>query len=129
MDDPVDEKKRRRNERKAARKRQRYAEEPEFRAKSNAQSSASRCKHKDARNAQVRDRYATDPGFRGMRLAHNGKSRRQVALKKKYGISLEQYAAKLAGQGSVCVICLKPKEKPLCVDHDHKTRKLRSLLC
>jgi hypothetical protein len=44
-------------------------------------------------------------------------------------MSLAEYAARLADQGGVCVICLKAREKVLCVDHDHRTKKLRSLLC
>jgi hypothetical protein len=117
MDDSVAEKKRRKN----ARKRQRYAEDREFRERLNATNRTHWRKNKDAINVRRRGKYATNP----KRRADNRKS----SLKWKYGMSVEQYAAKLASQGGVCIICLKPKEKPLCVDHNHKTRKLRSLLC
>jgi hypothetical protein len=129
MDDSVAEKKRRRNERRAARKRQRYADEPEFREKTKACVRASRRKNKEAINARWRHRYGTDPEFQAICRAQSATSQRKAALKRKYGMSLEQDAAKLAGQGGVCVICLKPKEKRLHVDHNHETRKLRSLLC
>ena len=129
MDDAVEEKKRRRNERKAARKRQRYAEEPEFRENIKARSRTRWLKVKDDANARLRDKYANDPEFRTKKLASNGKTRRKVHLKKQYGLSLEAYGAKLAKQGGVCVICQRPKEKRLHVDHNHKTHKLRSLLC
>jgi hypothetical protein len=129
MDDPAAEKRRRKNERLAARKRQRYAEEPEFRERTKATDRRSRRKNKDATNARLRERYATDPEFRAIRRAQKAKSGRKAALKGRYGMSLEEYDAKLAAQGGVCVICRKPKEERLDVDHNHKARKLRSLLC
>ncbi len=54
-------------------------------------------------------------------------------LRKKYGITLEVFKEMLRTQGDGCVICSKPQtEGPrgrLCVDHDHKTNKIRGLLC
>jgi Recombination endonuclease VII len=117
MDDSVAEKKRRKNERK----RQRYAEDREFRERVNAVNRTHWLENKDAINVRRRGKYAANP----KRRADSRKSN----LKWKYGMSVEQYAAKLADQGGVCIICLKPKEKRLCVDHNHETRKLRSLLC
>ncbi len=117
MDDSVAEKKRRKNERK----RQRYAEDREFRERLNATNRTHWRKNKDAINVRRRGKYATNPKRRA--------ASRKNSLKWKYGMSVEEYAARLAEQGGVCIICLKPKEKPLCVDHNHETRKLRSLLC
>jgi len=34
----------------------------------------------------------------------------------------------LEAQGSKCAICEQPMKK-VCVDHDHKTQKVRGLLC
>lgn len=52
---------------------------------------------------------------------------------KKYGISQDQYEALLFLQGGVCAICKKPEMNPrfscLSVDHDHRTNKVRGLLC
>jgi hypothetical protein len=55
---------------------------------------------------------------------------RKSHLKRKYGITLEQYDAMLAAQGGVCAICSeKPGDLTLHVDHDHTTGAVRSLLC
>jgi hypothetical protein len=53
-------------------------------------------------------------------------------LKKKYGITLEDFEQMLKNQGGVCKICKSPPTKHnLCVDHDHKSKemKIRGLLC
>ena len=52
-------------------------------------------------------------------------------LKKLYNISDTEYLKILELQGGVCAICKRPPEsgKHLCVDHCHKTGKLRGLLC
>jgi hypothetical protein len=126
MGDSADEKKRRRN----ARRRQQYAGDPEVREKSKARGRAFKCKNKDAINAERRLRYGTDPEYRASRLAHGSKTQRKSDLKRRYGLSLEGYSAMLCRQNGVCVICLKEDvNKPLSVDHDHKTRMLRDLLC
>jgi recombination endonuclease VII len=40
------------------------------------------------------------------------------------------YAAMLAAQGGVCAICGNPpKTRRLHIDHDHRTGKIRGLLC
>jgi hypothetical protein len=60
--------------------------------------------------------------------------RTQVAFElRKYDLTVEGYEALVAEQGGVCAICGSPvpsgREKRLSVDHDHKTGKLRGLLC
>jgi len=64
-------------------------------------------------------------------------------LRRRFGITLEQYNAMLADQGGVCAICgelptsvrnrRKGKQRTfiarLVVDHDHATGKVRGLLC
>jgi hypothetical protein len=61
---------------------------------------------------------------------------RRHHLQRFYGITLEQYNEMFEKQGGVCAICgAKPskvngtKKKHLHVDHDHKTGKVRGLLC
>lgn len=69
---------------------------------------------------------------------HNGKRCRACEkarthgkhLEKTYGVTGDQYAAKLAEQGGRCAICLgRPRSKRLAQDHDHKTGAVRGLLC
>jgi len=53
-------------------------------------------------------------------------------LKKKYGITLQQYNEMLKGQNYSCAICNQHEsnfKKKLAVDHDHKTNEVRGLLC
>ena len=56
----------------------------------------------------------------------NWKSR----LKNVYGISADDYGSMLQRQRGVCKICGRPeKNRRLAVDHDHKTGRVRGLLC
>lgn len=53
-------------------------------------------------------------------------------LRKTYGLSLAQYNEMLRLQGGVCYICRRPRKvdaRPLNVDHDHRTGRVRGLLC
>lgn len=57
---------------------------------------------------------------------------RKVSLKSNYGLSVRQYDKLYNEQGGKCAICKTPQselKKNLCVDHDHKTGKVRGLLC
>ena len=53
-------------------------------------------------------------------------------LKRNYGITLQEHQQMFEEQNGVCAICEGEgdgKWKKLCVDHDHKTGKVRQLLC
>lgn len=50
-------------------------------------------------------------------------------LKKLYGMTEEEYEALLLAQGNRCGICTKLFVKTPHIDHDHKTGKVRGLLC
>lgn len=54
---------------------------------------------------------------------------RDYKLRQRYGIGLEEYKEMLANQGGLCAICRGKRSYPLDVDHDHKTGKIRGLLC
>lgn len=63
-------------------------------------------------------------------------AQRHYGLKRYYGLTGEEYGQMVADQKGVCAICEKPetamangKMKPLSVDHNHTTGKLRGLLC
>lgn len=70
---------------------------------------------KDRRSAKVK----ADPLYR-----------READLTKKYGLTLADYAAMLAGQNGVCALCYRgPGKRPLHVDHNHMSGVVRGLLC
>lgn len=57
-------------------------------------------------------------------------------LKRLYGMTIEEYNNLLKLQNNVCAICKEPETRirngnitSLMVDHDHKTGKVRELLC
>ena len=52
-------------------------------------------------------------------------------FRKKYGITLEERNLLLRSQNFLCAICGNPEEmnRNLAVDHDHKTGRVRGLLC
>lgn len=59
-------------------------------------------------------------------------------LRNGFGITIEQYKEMLRKQNNVCAICNHPERiidrrlnrpRSLAVDHDHKTKKVRGLLC
>ncbi len=60
---------------------------------------------------------------------------RRRHLKNAYSLTSEEYQKILLGQGNCCAICgrhqdtLIGKCNVLCVDHDHKTKQIRGLLC
>jgi predicted transcriptional regulator YheO len=72
-------------------------------------------------------------------LAHYYKNPEKIlnsARKRKYGLTNNEYKTMQKSQKGVCMICKKPEKlkqqgtlKSLSVDHDHKTRKIRGLLC
>lgn len=66
------------------------------------------------------------------------RKRRDTQLRIKFGITIEDYEAKLAAQNYKCAICFKKETavdshskqpKSLAVDHCHLTGKVRGLLC
>jgi hypothetical protein len=82
-----------------------------------------------------RARRAKDPEKRRMqdaarsrrwRRANPDKMRAQD-LRELYGLSPHDFAAILHAQGDVCAICKKPN--PDCVDHCHKSGRVRGVLC
>ena len=71
------------------------------------------------------------PDYERRRYAERKEETQERHLKRKYGITLADYAAMLEQQGGKCAICGKPEpeHKKLDVDHCHKTKVVRGLLC
>ena len=60
------------------------------------------------------------------------KIQRKSYLKRLYNITLEEYEQKLKEQNYCCAICKRHQskfKKKLHVDHNHKTGKVRDILC
>ncbi len=80
-----------------------------------------RTKNKDKYNAGIREYNRT-----------HQRERRNCDYKRKYGISLEIFEAKLSEQNDGCAICKKSNpsiKRNMAVDHDHKTGATRGILC
>jgi recombination endonuclease VII len=91
---------------KNARRRERRAKEPEYRAKENA-----RC----------RDYYQAHK----QKICEGARARYQPRL---CGLSATEYDALLAKQNGACAICRRRWKERLCVDHCHLTGTIRGLL-
>lgn len=58
--------------------------------------------------------------------------RRAAMLRRKWGMTEDDYLAMFVKQEGRCVICRTHQDdlsKRLCIDHDHETGKIRELLC
>ena len=105
-----------------ARRRERYAQDPDYRAKQRAYCRAYYRAHKQEINERSRAYYH----------AHKQDIQpilRRGQLKRLYGISPADYDALLAKQDGACATCGKPSKETLCVDHCHATGTIRGLLC
>src|SRR5882757_2953136 len=74
-------------------------------------------------------RYAEDPEYRRKRKEDARRHRFPGVLRRVYGISVEEHAAMVAQQNGRCAICERKPDHTLCIDHCHKTGKVRALLC
>lgn len=95
----------------------------------------------DKVNASRRQKYATDEDYREKtkkKVSEYNKKHPEIKknshLMYDFGITLEDYNNLLVKQDYKCAICgsklpKNSKTKHLVVDHDHKTGKVRGLLC
>lgn len=86
---------------------------------------------RDRKRARRKARYEAN---REKELAHskayyeaNRERLKDLELKRKYGLSLDQQQAMFERQKGQCCIC--KEAQPLNVDHDHSTGEVRGLLC
>lgn len=59
----------------------------------------------------------------------NMEKAKSYGLVRRYGISLDEFLGLKKRQNNKCAICQKRFRRTPYVDHDHKTRKVRGLLC
>ena len=63
-------------------------------------------------------------------MAEKRKRHAWLACLKKFGITEDEYMKMFDVQNGVCAICHRPElDVKLAVDHDHRTLKVRGLLC
>ena len=95
---------------------------------------------RDEMNRLKREKYAADADYREKVKAmakgwakQSPEKKRAGRLRKDYGLTAEEYEARLLRQGGGCAICgtkaTGKAERKLSVDHDHKSGALRGLLC
>lgn len=85
--------------------------------------------YKEYKNQKTRHKWTTDPELWSKRQLTARKSH----LKRKYGMTVDQYSEMFKEQKECCAICgehyTKVPHQQLMVDHCHKTGKVRQLLC
>lgn len=93
-------------------------------------------RHKDSNplNCAANNLEWVSKGFSKIKYTPDERSerKRNTFLKHHYGIGTVEYDTLLLKQGGCCAVCLKPSSaftKRLAVDHDHKSGRIRGLLC
>lgn len=83
---------------------------------------------KNERTAQWREKNKEQ--YNAKMRAYNKANYNKLRLYR-YKLSPEQHAKMLDEQKGVCAICnqLPKGKRPLCIDHNHETGKVRGLLC
>lgn len=90
------------------------------------------------RNSRSYDGYQSYCKFHAVQVTHentikNWGNAKNYRLQYRHGITLEQYHQMLEDQDHKCAICQRYPEdnpkNPWHVDHDHKTGKIRGILC
>lgn len=77
---------------------------------------------------KVRENIRKNPEkYKERSRAYNSANKLAIRLKK-YGLSETDYYEILQRQGGLCAICRR-KTETLHIDHDHRTGRIRGLLC
>jgi hypothetical protein len=75
-----------------------------------------------------RDHYAYQKTYRGRQAGKRISKDKKYSLKKRYGLSVQQFENLLQAQEERCASCREPLMVPQ-VDHNHDTNQVRGLLC
>jgi hypothetical protein len=129
-------------------RRERWAQDPAYRATDNARRRAHYQAHKQesserARSYRQAHKEEIRERARAYYLAHKQQINEQCRayyhahkhasavqkVRRLYGISPAEYDALLTEQGGACAICRRRAKGRLCVDHCHVTGTVRGLLC
>lgn len=89
---------------------------------------AKKRRQENPEQARSRDRarYAANP----LKRQASPEKKRGYNLMRYWGMTVDEFNARLEAQSGVCAICdLPPAKGRLQVDHDHETGKIRALLC
>ncbi len=78
---------------------------------------------------KIHGEYRRRTGYDKRRYWKNPAGERERHLIRKYGVTLADYEEMLRDQDGRCAVCGKIQERAFDVDHDHKTGKVRGLLC
>ncbi len=115
-----------------------FAEERYVRRKKYKATFYANPKNYEAKLAHERDRYRNQSSEKREQLRQysrkwrllNARKIRDRKLREAFGISLEQYETLETKQRGRCAICKNlPGKKSLAVDHCHRTKRIRKLLC
>ncbi len=87
--------------------------------------------------AKRKKAYRKTPSYKKWYAEYKASGRKAAAVArhktganlKAYGLTQEDYDEMVASQGNVCAICGASSDKPLSIDHCHKTQHVRGLLC
>ena len=77
------------------------------------------------KDRKSRERLRADPSWVERQKAYQ----RDYALRRRYGITMDDYLAAEHAQDGRCAICGVDGGGALCVDHDHDSGNVRGLLC
>lgn len=86
----------------------------------------SRCKHCMTKDSQRWNRNNPEK-HKAIYRKHN----HRLNLRKRFGITVEEFDALFSACSGVCGICRNPesRDRRLSLDHDHKTGELRGFVC
>ena len=95
----------------------------------------SKCRKRKWNSEFNKDKNCSDGLFTQCKECRNI-SGRKYDLKSRYKITEKDYELMLKSQNRICLICDQPETvklngdiRQLCVDHNHRTGKVRGLLC